>query len=125
MNRKTAERTIALVYSDCKEKVEKVLKDVLKVDTCLEFEIKETRSGFYIMGRDALSDVYEQMTATPLLRQLFRMAWLRIQVWDAKEEVVFGISLDYHHNYGGGSNGHDIMAIGVRKDDGCVRVKMQ
>lgn len=123
MDREQAESTVAYIYSECKEKVEKALKEHLGIDTCLEFEVKDTRCGFYIMGRDALSDVYEQMTATPLLRQLFRMAWLRIRVWDAKEEVVFGISLDYNHNYGGGSNGNDIMAIGIIKETGEVTVR--
>ena len=116
MNRETAERTIALVYSDCKEKVEKAIKDTIGVDTCLEFEIKEMLSDFYITGRDALSDVFEQMTATPLLRQLFKIAYFKINVWDCPEEYVFNIHLEYEHNYDGGSNGHTLMRVGVNKE---------
>lgn len=123
MNRETAERTVAYIYSECKEKVEKALKEHLGIDTRLEFEVKESVCSFHVLGRDALSDVYEQMTATPLLRQLFKMAWLRIQVWDMETEVVFMISLDYQHNFMGGSNGHDLMKLGINKETGKVIVR--
>lgn len=123
MKREQAESIVAYVYSECKEKVEKALKEHLGVDTCLEFEVKQNGLRCYITGRDALSDVYEQMTATPLLRQLFKMAWLNIQVWDAQNEVVFGIAVDYHHNYMGGSNGHNLMAVEVSKETGEVTVR--
>lgn len=123
MKREQAESTVAYIYSECKTKLEKAIKEHLGVDTCLEFEVKQNGLRCYITGRDALSDVYEQMTATPLLRQLFEMAWLSIQVWDFDNEVTFGIAIDYQHNFRGGSNGHDLMIVGVRKDTGEVIVK--
>lgn len=122
MDRNHAESTVAYIYSECKGKVEKAVKETLGVDTCLEFEIKEY-GNCYIMGRDALSDVYQQMTATPLLRQLFRMAWLRIQVWDVDTEVVFDIAVEYEHNFNGGSNGHALMVVGVNKETGEVTTR--
>lgn len=123
MKREQAESTVAYIYSECKEKVEKTLKEHLGVDTCLEFEIKQNGLRCYILGRDTSSDVYEQMTATPLLRQLFKMAYLRIQVWDIENDVVFSVAIDYDHNYMGGSNGHDLMTVGVSKETGEVTVR--
>ena len=122
MDRNHAESTVAYIYSECKEKVEKAIKETLGVDTCLEFEVKEY-GNFYIMGRDALADVYQQMTATPLLRQLFRMAWLRIQVWDVDTEMVFDIAVEYEHNFNGGSNGHALMVVGINKETGEVTIR--
>lgn len=122
MDRNYAESTVAYIYSECKEKVEKAIKETLGVDTCLEFEIREY-VDCYINGRDALADVYQQMTATPLLRQLFRMAWLRIQVWDVDTEVVFDIAVEYEHNFNGGSNGHALMVVGVNKETGEVTIR--
>lgn len=122
MNREQAESTVAYIYSECKEKVEKAIKETLGVDTCLKFEVMDTRCGFYIIGRDALSDVYEQMTATPLLRQLFKMAYLQINVWECTEEHVFNIAVYYEHNYDGGSNGHNLMRVGVNKETGKVYI---
>lgn len=123
MDRNHAESTVAYIYSECKEKVEKAVKETLGVDTCLEFEVRQNGLRCYIVGRDALSDVYEQMTATPLLRQLFNMAWLSIQVWDVDTDVVFGIAIDYQHNFNGGSNGHDLMVVGVNKETGEVTIR--
>lgn len=123
MDRNHAESTVAYIYSECKEKVEKAIKDTLGVDTCLEFEVKQNGLRSYITGRDALSDVYEQMTATPLLRQLFRMAWLRIQVWDVDTEIVFDIAVEYEHNFNRGSNGRDLMVVGVNKETGEVTIR--
>ena len=124
MDRNHAESTVAYIYSECKEKVEKAIKDTLGVDTCLEFEVRQNGLRCYIVGRDALSDVYEQMTATPLLRQLFRMAWLRIYVWDVDTEMVFDIAVEYEHNFNGGSNGHALMVVGVNKETGEVTIRM-
>ena len=123
MKREQAESTVAYIYSECKEKVEKALKEHLGVDTCLEFEVKQNGLRCYITGRDSLSDVYEQMTATPLLRQLFEMACLSIQVWDVDNEVVFSVAIDYQHNFRGGSNGHDLMIVGINKETGKVTVR--
>jgi len=123
MDRNHAESTVAYIYSECKEKVEKAIKDTLGVDTCLEFEVRQNGLRCYIVGRDALSDVYEQMTATPLLRQLFRMAWLRIYVWDVDTEMVFDIAVEYEHNFNGGSNGHALMVVGVNKETGEVTIR--
>ena len=123
MDRNHAESTVAYIYSECKEKVEKAIKETLGVDTCLEFEVRQNGLSCYVVGRDALSDVYEQMTATPLLRQLFKMAWLNIQVWDVDTDVVFSISIDYQHNFNGGSNGHDLMVVGVNKETGEVTIR--
>lgn len=122
MKRETAE--IVFEYANrYSGKVEGALKEHLGVDTSLKFEIKDTRCGYYVIGVDTWNDVHLQMTATPLLSQLFKSAYLRIQVWDAENEIVFGVSVDYQHNYGGGSNGHDLMAIGVSKETGEVIVK--
>ena len=123
MDRNHAESTVAYIYSECKEKVEKAIKETLGVDTCLEFEVRQNGLRCYVVGRDALSDVYEQMTATPLMRQLFKMAWLNIQVWDVDTDVVFSISIDYQHNFNGGSNGHDLMVVGVNKETGEVTIR--
>ena len=124
MDRETAESTVAYIYSECKEKVEKAIKETLGVDTCLEFEIKDARScGWYISGRDCLSDTYEQMTATPILRQLFKMAYLRLNVWDIVTEMVFDIAVEYEHNFNGGSNGHALMVVGVNKETGEVTIR--
>lgn len=123
MDRSQAESTVAYIYSECKEKVEKAIKDTLGVDTCLEFEVKQNGLRSYITGRDALSDVYQQMTATPLLRQLFKMAWLRIQVWNVDTEMVFDIAVEYEHNFNGGSNGHALMVVGVNKETGEVTIR--
>lgn len=124
MKREQAESTVAYIYSEGKEKVEKAIKETLGVDTCLEFEIKDARScGWYITGRDCLSDTYEQMTATPLLRQLFKMVYLRLNAWDAGKEVVFNVAIDYDHNYMGGSNGRDLMMVGINKETGEVTIR--
>ena len=123
MDRNHAESTVAYIYSECKEKLEKAIKETLGVDTSLEFEVRQNGLRCYVVGRDALSDVYEQMTATPLLRQLFKMAWLKIQVWDVDTEMVFDIAIDYEHNFNGGSNGHSLMVVGINKETGEVTIR--
>ena len=105
------------------EKLEDVLRCELGVTAHLRFEMKEASCGYYVTGLDAGSDVNRQMTNTPLLRQLFKEAWLRLDVWDSVAEVVFGIGIVYSHNYNGGSNGHDLMAVGIKKETGEVRVR--
>ena len=122
MNRETAERTLVNANENL-GKLEGALKKHLGIDTNIQFQIKETRCGYYVVGIDTWNDVHLQMTATPLLSQLFKSACLRIQVWDAESEVVFGIAIDYSHNYMGGSNGHDLMAVGVNKETGEVIIK--
>ena len=123
MKREHAERTVAYVNSECKEKLEKAIKDTLGVSASLEFELKETSRGYYIKGRDCLADTCQQMTATPLLRQLFSNASLRVECWDCEDQFVFGIALYYDHNYKGGSNGHDLMAVSIMKTTGEVIIQ--
>ena len=110
MKRELAEQTLAIVESH-KVEVENIIKEHLGVQTNLRFELLR---GQYIIGVDALSDTYEQMTATPLLRQLFKMAELRIDVFRDENDpdwICFAVGISYQHNYRGGSNGHDLMGI--------------
>ena len=112
MKRELAEQTLAIVENH-KVEVENIIKEHLGVQTALRFELIR---GQYIIGVDALSDTYEQMTATPLLRQLFKMAELRVDVYrdDVDPDWIhFRVGVSYNHNFGGGSNGHDLMAFAL------------
>ena len=119
------EEAIKLLESANKyaNKLEEVLRSELGVTTHLHFEMRENSCGAFVTGMDAGSDICSQMTNTPLLRQLFKEAWLRIDVYYAVTDVVFGISMSYKHNYNGGCNGHDLMAVGIVKETEEVIVK--
>jgi hypothetical protein len=122
MKREQAESTVAYIYSGCKEKVEKAIKDILGVDTCLEFEITHGYGGYHVIGRDELTDLHCQMTATPLLRQLFERAWLEITVGDDFDVIAFRVSVRYDHQFDQGSNGRDLMVVFFNKKTGEVTI---
>ena len=115
MTQNYANKVLAFIESDCKSKVEKAIKDTIGVTVDLHFKLEECRMyGYRISCYDMGNDMNEQMTATPLLKQLFSMAQLRVDVWaddEAPMAIFFNIGVSYIHNYKGGSNGHDLMSI--------------
>lgn len=120
MTQDYANKVLAFIESN-KQKVEKAIVEVLDIKVNLQFEVKGSRMQRYrIDCYDIENDMNEQMTATPLLKQLFSMAQLRVDVWpnSDKEEmgVFFNVGVAYIHNYRGGCNGHDLMAVCLDKD---------
>ena len=118
MKQEHAEKVLAFIESQCKAKVEKVIKETLGVKVNLKFEIAKLYNGDnYIKVTDTLDDVDAKMRNNAILKQLFDKVELRMDVWanDPDEEmgVCFNIGISYKHNFHGGFNGHDLMIYGI------------
>lgn len=120
MTQEHAEKVLAFIESQCKAKVEKVIKETLGVDTAISFTMTKGYGGFYINGIDTLPNVQQQMTATPLLQQLFKKVTLEISVGEDETLVAFNVSVKYEHAYEPGSNGRDLMKLFILKNAGEV-----
>ena len=69
-------------------------------------------------------DTTRQLTATPLLRQMFKKAGLGIRCFynEKKDTGTFMVNIYYDHNFGGGSNGTSIMQFEIEFTSQKTRV---
>lgn len=127
MRKESAEKALVYVNNECKSKVEKAIREVLKVRTSLVFSLKKLYNGdYYIDCQDEFDNVKDKMMCNDLLCQLFDDVKLRVMTVvnddDELPGAFFRIGVEYHHNYDGGSNGHDLMTVAIM-DDGSVRIR--
>ena len=118
MTQEHAEKVLAFIESQCKAKVEKAIKETLRVKVNLKFEIAKLYNGDnYIKATDTLVDVDAKMRNNAILKQLFDKVELRMDVWanDPGKEmgIFFNIGVSYKHNFHGGNNGHDLMTYSI------------
>lgn len=118
MTQEHAEKVLAFIESQCKAKVEKAIKETLGVKVNLAFNIVTLYNGDHIItALDTLDDVDAKMRNNAILKQLFDIAILRMDIWanDPGEEmgVFFNIGVSYQHGYHGGHNGHDLMGYSI------------
>ena len=70
-------------------------------------------SGWSIHLNEVGETTTKMLTSTPLLAQLFKQSKLEVQVGYNEEynEAWFRVMIGYDHNFGHGSNGHELMVI--------------
>ena len=126
MRQEFAEKALLFVDKVCKPQLEKAISETLGVRTSLVFGLKKIYNGDLIIDcQDEFDNVESKMTCNKLLKQLFASVTLRVVTYfnDEDEELgaCFSIGVDYQHGFGGGRNGHDLMAVAIDKD-GNVKV---
>ena len=94
-------------------RINEVIKENLGVET--EFLVSVARPSHttevFVKLVEGGRDTTRQLTATPLLAQLFKRGSLYIPCgYDSEsKEGWFSVKIAYDHNYNAGSNGHDLM----------------
>lgn len=75
-------------------------------------------TGHYVRLVDKLGDATAQLTATPLLRQMFKEARISSLVGYDEEthEYQFRVRIDYDHSYEKGHNGLGLMCLTISRD---------
>lgn len=75
-------------------------------------------TGHCVTLIDRLGDATEQLTATPLLRQMFRSAEISATVGydEEADRYSFRVRVAYEHSYAGGRNGLDLMCLTINRD---------
>ena len=127
MRKEFAEKQLAFVQNECKSKVEKAIREVLKVRTSLVFSLVKMYNGcYYIDCEDEFDNVKDKMMCNDLLCQLFDDVKLTVRTFvndeDMSNGAFFRIGVSYHHNFDGGSNGHDLMTVAI-DENGDVRIR--
>ena len=77
-------------------------------------------AGHVVTLTDKGNGATEALTATPILRQMFKDATLKACVGfdDEKNLWVLLVQIEYNHSFQSGSNGLDLMRVYINATDG-------
>lgn len=93
--------------------VKNLISRHLGIEVDLEVEVTSNWSGWSVRLIEVGDASTKVVTSTPLLAQLFKQSKLEIQVGYKEEctDAWFRVMIYYDHNFGHGSNGHDLMTF--------------
>lgn len=119
MEKETKNQIVEMLNNGLLQKIEDTFNQELSMNC--KFKIDDgynTWNGYYMWLEETTSSAKEQLTATPLLRQMFDNAKIYGKVgYDAERStIIFAWSIDYHHNFDSGSNGTSIMRFAYHTD---------
>lgn len=125
MNEMFAKSTLDLLEKEYQTGIENAMMSVLGVPVDLKFSIVEGHGGLFIMANDAKGIANSQLTATPFLRQMFKSAEMRIDVYrnEGENYIVLSVGVAYQHGFEGGSNGTKLMVVIVNTETGEIEVR--
>lgn len=108
------------------ETINEIVRENLGVDVHFRLDVKKpshTTEVYPCLVEDG-SDTTRQLTATPLLRQIFADGNISVSCYYTKEENlgVFDVKIRYNHSFSSGSNGVDLMRFDMNMDTGKYRV---
>lgn len=105
--------------------VSKVLREHLGITGEPFMTVRKNRYGEVYVYIEEDEETTRQLTATPLLRQMFKKAGLCIRCWGdgGDTEILFAVNVYYDHYYSAGSNGVELMKFSINLATGEVRVR--
>ena len=104
------------------ESIKKVIKENLGVDVNLRV-VTSGRNEINVTLEEFESEESKKvLTSHPLLQQMFKDSQIVIRCWYKEDLTVasFLIQIFYEHNYGGGSNGTELMSFEMSLEDGEI-----
>lgn len=106
--------------------INETVKNELGVNTKFEIianpSLRYKDEWFVYLEEKNNEETTRQMTATPLLAQMFKDAYLRIRQSLFNGFITFEVEINYLHNFNGGTNGCSIMKFAINLDTKDVRV---
>lgn len=105
------------------ESIKKVIKDNLGVDVNLRV-VSSGRNEINVnLEEFECEESKKVLTSHPLLQQMFKDSEIVVRCWYKEDLNIasFLIQIFYEHNYGGGSNGTELMAFEMSLEDGEVK----
>lgn len=104
--------------------INEIVKNELGVNTEFEINPEQRWNGKWIVCIEEKNheETKRQMTATPLLAQLFSDAYLYIHPFLFNEVLGFEVNINYDHNFNSGSNGCSLMRFSINLDTNTVEV---
>lgn len=124
MNKETASKLIEKLNNHMNT-ISDILRENLGIVGKPYITTSKSRLGELHVYIEEDEDTTRQLTASPLLRQMFKKAGLGIRCWyDEQSDVCsFTVNVYYDHAYNGGSNGIELMRFDISFEKGVVFVK--
>lgn len=123
MNTTTKDSLVALLQNNLNT-INETVKNELGVNTEFEINPEQRWNGEWIVRMEEKNheETKRQMTATPLLAQLFSDAYLYIRPFLFNEVLGFEVNINYDHNFNSGSNGCSLMRFSINLDTNELEV---
>ncbi len=124
MNKETANNLIEKLNVNMGT-ISNILRENLGIDGKPFITTSERRNGEVYVCIEEDEDTTRQLTATPLLRQMFKKAGLCIRCWydEQSDTCSFLVHVYYDHAFNCGSNGVELMRFSISFVKGTVLVK--
>ena len=124
MNKETANNLVEKLNANMGT-ISNILRENLGIDGKPFIKTSERTNGEVYVYIEEDADTTRHLTATPLLRQMFKKAGLCIRCWydEQRDTCSFLVNVYYDHAYNGGSNGVELMRFYISFAKGTVLVK--